>query len=244
MLTKETYKQYYSRIKPLRRVISENDFTYINIVSVLKKHLKDGLRVLDIGCGVGSLDFYIAHSVNANVYGVDYSEQAIRMAQINSKILGLTARTNYYVTDFPKSSIKGRYDLIILSEVLEHLKNDKLALMKIYCLMRPGGLLFISVPLSNAPLYRMGVLHNFDEKVGHLRRYDYKGLISLLNDCNFKVIESCYAEGLLRNLLFTNYYLGSLIRFIKPPFSILVNYVDYLLGKLMGFSQLIIVLRK
>jgi predicted SAM-dependent methyltransferase len=65
--------------------------------------------------------------------------------------------------------------------VIEHIKNDKLALKNIYKILKPGGTLFLTVPALQK-LYGKK-----DEEVGHYRRYDKKQLTSLLKGAGFQI---------------------------------------------------------
>ncbi len=49
--------------------------------------------------------------------------------------------------------IDGTFDKILLSEVLEHISDDVVALRSIYRLLRPGGILAISVPHARYPFW-------------------------------------------------------------------------------------------
>ena len=81
---KKLYERYHSDRKSQRRIIGENDFTYRSMIYFIRKyvHLKD--KVLDIGCGVGTIDFYLAKR-GCNIVGVDISRQAILAAMKDSK---------------------------------------------------------------------------------------------------------------------------------------------------------------
>lgn len=237
------YEKYHSKLRFQKRIISKNNFTYRTIISILARFFLEKKHVLDLGCGSGTIDFYLA-SKGVNVVGVDISENALKIASSNAVFLGVSDKTIFLNIDYPKMSPKGKYDLVICSEVLEHLKDDGLAVKKIYSLLKKDGKAVISVPLNTAPLYKIGLLVDFDREVGHLRRYSSERLVEMLSRNGFKVIYKEYCEGALRNFLYTNKYAGRLIRFIRGPLSDLVTFIDNLFLKIFGASNVYVVVKK
>ena len=97
--------------------------------------------------------------------------------------------------------LKDRFDLIICSEVLEHLQDDMKALLKMNILLKDNGGIIVSVPSVNAPLYKLGLAEKFDKRVGHLRRYSLNQIVSLIEKAGFKIEETYKTEGVIRNCL-------------------------------------------
>lgn len=238
----ENYHKTSSRIQ--RRVIGENNFTYRNLISFLGNsniRLKNK-KVLDIGCGVGTIALYLSRK-GAKVVGIDDSSIAIDIAEESRRTIGLNDIV-FKQARFPDQKIEGSFDLVIMSEVLEHLQNDKLALNMVYHNIGNNGRLLISVPSRNAPLYRLGVLKDFDNRVGHKRRYTVDRLNVLCGDAGFEVVMSRKTEGIFRNFMFTNHVAERLVRFIRGPLVKIFSYVDDLSIELFGESQIYILLKK
>lgn len=134
---KKLYERYHEgRVLP-KRIVGKKDFTYRHIISVLDKYCT-GESILDIGSGVGTLDFYLA-SKGKDVMGIEISERAIDVANKSLEKFGLRDRIRFVLGDFLKLKLKGRYDFVVCSEVLEHLENDKIVINMIYCLTKKGG---------------------------------------------------------------------------------------------------------
>lgn len=226
-----------------KRIINKKNFTYRNLIDVLDKYIKVGDKVFDIGCGVGTIVFYLANQ-GCEVSGIDISKKAISMAKENSKTFGLEKRMRFLNISFPEEPIKGKYDLIIASEVLEHLCNDGLAVKAMKDLLVEDGKIIISTPSSNAPLYRMRLLEKFDKRVGHKRRYSEKSLKKLISKAGLKVDRIIKTEGILRNALFTIKPLGQITRFIKGPISDIVTFLDNIALRLFGESNIYIIASK
>jgi hypothetical protein len=102
----------------------------------------------------------------------------------------------------------------------------------------------LTTPSKDAPLYRMGLLTKFDNEVGHLRRYTQYDVELLLKNSGFKIIKKSKTEGIFRNLLYTNKFLGQLIRVIRGPFVSIFHFIDEISVKLFGESDLIFIAQK
>lgn len=115
------------------------------IVSFLR--IKPGLRVLDIGCGRGELVLWAA-AQGAEAVGIDYSSEAIKLAKLarSKQAKKIQERTKFLHMDAKKLDFdNGAFDLILLTEVIEHLYPEelKLILSKISKILKSDGLLFI-----------------------------------------------------------------------------------------------------
>jgi 2-polyprenyl-3-methyl-5-hydroxy-6-metoxy-1,4-benzoquinol methylase len=75
----------------------------------------------------------------------------------------------------------GKYDSIIALNVLEHVRDDLLALQELYKMLKNGGILIILVPCHKF------LFNVIDEKLGHYRRYTKKELRRKINETNFTV---------------------------------------------------------
>lgn len=237
------YEDFHEKTSVQKKIISKNNFTYRYILRFIDKYVVGKKRVIDVGCGAGTLCFYIANN-EIEVLGIDVSSKAINACQESSRILGLDQFAKFKVVNFPKESMDGKFDLVILTEVIEHLRDDKLALEKIFSMLNKGGVAIITTPSLNAPLYRIGYANSFDKKVGHLRRYTVKSLTKKCETCGFEVIETEKVEGGLRNFLFLNPFAGKFIRYIKFFISDIVTFIDNSLIPIFGESNIIVIVKK
>lgn len=243
MSLRKFYNKYHKNSVGSNKIISRYNFTYFNAIQVINKHISRRSNVLDIGCGVGTLTFYVA-SLGNNVLGIDVSDKAIISAKITKKILKLNKNVKFKAADFVELDINKKFDTVYMFEVLEHVVDDKKALTKIRSLLKINGLFIMSSPSSNAPLYKLGLLSKFDRDVGHLRRYTQERLKKLIESVGFEVIDTKLTEGLLRNALYTNKIGSFILKFIRGPISNLVVYLDKIFVYLLGESQIYIVARK
>lgn len=241
--TKTLHEKYHSTTKRQSKIIKDNNFTYRILVDVFNKKInKPNLKILDIGCGAGTISFYLANKGH-DVLGIDISQKAINECLQSKKELGLN-NLDFEQFDFPNNYPKQNFDFVIFTEVIEHLEDDSRALQVINKLLKPNGIMILSTPSDKAPLHRMGLTKEFDKKVGHVRRYSEKEIVDLIKENNFVVNKIYRTEGILRNFLFVNPIAGKFIRFIKFFASDLVTYLDNLTIPLFGSSDIIIIAKK
>ncbi len=241
---RELYEKFHFSTSRQPKILKKNNFTYRNIFALIDKFVDSKAKVVDVGCGSGSVSFYLAKRGN-NVLGVDISKNAIDACNESSQILGFNEqRISFKVLDFPREKIKTHTDVVILSEVIEHIEDDHKALRDIFNILSDNGILIITTPSKNAPLHKLNLLSNFDKRVGHVRRYDIEDLYNLARQASFDVIYVNKMEGILRNFLFTNDYAGNIVRLIKFQISDVVTFFDNLLIPLFGESNIAVVLKK
>jgi ubiquinone/menaquinone biosynthesis C-methylase UbiE len=104
-----------------------------------------GWQVLDVGCGYGfySLDFARR---GARLVGCDLSLKALRASRQTVEGLGLDGRAIYMVANGSVLPLPGDvFDLIFCNCVLEHVADDRKALVEMYRTLRSGGLLYLTV---------------------------------------------------------------------------------------------------
>lgn len=247
------YDSYHEKNDKFYGIIKRNNFTYYEIIKFFYSYILVNLfevsiksnnkanipRILDVGCGVGTLALFFA-SLGMKVKGVDISSRAIQIAENARK------QMNYKNISFAKQLLqkgKGQYDMVLISEVIEHIENEKEFLEKIHSHLTKNGLLFLTTPLKTNLLYKVGFYKSFDKEVGHLRRYTKESIQELLDRNNFSVLHFREVEGPLRNLLFTT-KLGFLIKFIRGPLIPLFHKIDWISIKLFGASDILVVARR
>ena len=239
---KGIHEKYHRKTRPQDKIITEKNFTYRIILPVINRYIKDKKKILDIGCGAGTLDFYLANKGH-DVTGIDISDKAIESCIQTAKNLELK-NVKFKQVDFPKETINDKFDFIIFSEVIEHLEDDQLALKQIYKLLKGGGILILTTPSINAPLHKWGLTKEFDKKVGHLRRYHSKEINEMVTKAGLDILEWKIAEGPLRNFLFINPFAGKFVRVINRFFSDPVTIIDNFTSKIFGGSDIIMVVKK
>jgi len=124
------------------------EFIKQNATRVFKKdkinaNLLNGLNCLDVGCGGGILSEKLKR-LGANVTGIDASKSSIEIAQEHAKKSRLEINykciTTSKLLDIIEQKTLNKFDLVIASEVIEHVYNRNIFLCDISNLCRPGGL--------------------------------------------------------------------------------------------------------
>ncbi|XP_071773432.1 phosphoethanolamine methyltransferase [Centroberyx gerrardi] len=107
-------------------------------------NLKPGQKVLDIGCGIGGGNFYMAKTFGVEVLGLDLSENMVDIA-MERAIAEKLPLVHFEVADATKRSFpEGSFDVIYSRDTILHI-DDKLALFKrFHSWLKPGGRLLIS----------------------------------------------------------------------------------------------------
>ena len=111
---------------------------YRTLLPILKK----GLRVLDVGCGTGTIAKGIAEIVGETgfVVGIDNTEAFI---QSGKESYGHISQLELIHADLFQYQPTEKFDLIVSSRTLQWLSNPKDAIKKIKTLLKPGGQLSV-----------------------------------------------------------------------------------------------------
>jgi len=152
-------------------------------------------NILDLGCGEGRHIFgCMTVFKNANIIGIDMHEKSLETCvEGNTFFKGhnncnnLFSQASIYQLPFKEKS----FDLIICSEVMEHLDDYKKAMKIIHSLLKDDGTLLISVP-SYFPEKICWLLSNEYQNMpgGHVRIFTKSSVIKDLESSGFSVISS------------------------------------------------------
>lgn len=241
----DNYHRYFVKTSAQSGIIRKDNFTYVNFFRYMLPVINkiNPKRILDIGSGAGTLSLLLANQ-GYKVIGIDVSGDATKKSIQSAKYLNLQTRVKFLNYDFFDYIPNDQFDLILCLEVIEHIFDETKFLKKIRKMLIHNGLIILSTPLSSAPLAKLGLVKAFDEKVGHLRRYDRTKFIALLNANDFSVEKVIETEGVFRNSLFVFPLLGFVIRFIRGPLVRIFTLIDDAIGKIFGSSDLILIATK
>ena len=146
-----------------------------------------GDRVLDMGCGAGRHAFAL-YRRGANVVALDRSEPDLREVEVMFRAMelegeipaGATAtavRADAYALPFQDAS----FDRIIAAEVLEHLPEDTDAMAELTRVLKPGGLIAVTVPRWGPEKLCWALSDAYHEvEGGHVRIYRGSELVARL----------------------------------------------------------------
>ena len=132
-------------------------------------------RVLDVGTSTGTNLRLLRQIGMRDVTGVDSNDEAIRFCA--QKGLGTVRKDDVCALSFAS----GAFDLVLATDIIEHIDDDQKALHEIARVLAPGGKALITVPA-------FAVLWGFQDEVSaHKRRYRMGHLVRLIEAAGLRV---------------------------------------------------------
>jgi SAM-dependent methyltransferase len=148
----------------------------------------DQARWLDVGCGTGVL--LAATPQIPHRMGLEMDEGSVKRAQEK----GLDVRQVQPKWDFTEY---GRFDVVTLCDVIEHVENDLDAINAVKQVLNPGGVVLVTVPA----LKSLWSAH--DVRNHHFRRYDRKRLLQAFDPADWDVQWVTYFSSFLLPMVWT-----------------------------------------
>jgi len=151
-------------------------------------------KVLDVGCGTGFLSLLMKNQDN-DVYGIDISEVALRKAELK----GIKVKRGDVENTLPFDD--NTFDIVVCSEVIEHLFNPMYLLEEIWRVLKPDGYIVLSTPNVAYFLRRIALFFGkFPEEVKwartsntneweHIRFFTINSLRKILESAGFNCNE-------------------------------------------------------
>lgn len=172
-------KEFFDELK----LLEENHFWFKVrnqiILSALKNHVSSMKSFLEIGCGTGVVISAVSKTFpHTSLIGGECFEEAMAIAKQrvpNVQFIKLDAREIPFKSEI---AVIGAFD------VLEHIKEDTLALNQIHKALVPDGTLILTVP------QHQWLWSTVDEYSCHKRRYSRKDLHTKIDAAGFKIVYS------------------------------------------------------
>jgi len=166
-------KIYGAASRWLRRLI------LLQIDTLLKRRHEPITSVLDVGCGEGTITYFMAKQLAAaKVIGIDFSNTGIHCAKQSYSLANLE-----FIFDPSSCYLDGIYDLVTAFEVLEHVDDWQKFLVRISAASRK--FLLLSFPT--------GRMRAFEVRVGHYRNYGKGQIEAFLDAKGFVPVKIFYA---------------------------------------------------
>jgi SAM-dependent methyltransferase len=111
----------------------------------LAPHLRRGMRLIDCGCGPGSITLDLARAVAlGKAIGVDLRETAVRQARVLARERGIENVAFHAASVYQLPYADGSFDAAFACAVLQHLSAPVAALKELRRVLKPGGVIGIA----------------------------------------------------------------------------------------------------
>ncbi|MBS3056352.1 MAG: class I SAM-dependent methyltransferase [Candidatus Aenigmarchaeota archaeon] len=201
------YEDVHSSCKPQSWFYETREQYMIKFADLKKTDV-----VLDIGCGSGVVTRKIARNVGCRTTGIDISEACINHAASKSReeqLKNIDFRVGS-IENIPSSD--GKFDVIIASHIIEHIRDTEKALEQIYKKLKNNGKVIITTP-NYASLWPIAEF-TFDKTLTekgyslheqHITKFNMLKLKSLLRRTGFEDVnaETHYVVSLPLSLFST-----------------------------------------
>lgn len=158
-----------------------------------KLDLNKNFNIIEVGCGKGYL-LYLLDKLGYRVEGVEISETASKYARERFDLNVFNGTLEEYVKERDK-----KFEVILLIDLLEHIKNPHSFMESIRKISKRGTVLFIDTPNSGS----QEIKRERDKWIGfnpfHIRIYSLKSIDALLKRYGFKIIDYFYYGDFKRN---------------------------------------------
>jgi ubiquinone/menaquinone biosynthesis C-methylase UbiE len=164
--------------------------------------LEAGSSVLDMGCGEGrhTIGLFVDQRINA--FGFDLSIKDLNIARERLKDFPIEEDNNssclFGVTNIVRLPfLEGTYDAVICSEVLEHVDSPKESIKELIRVLKPGGILALSVPRFFPEWVCWRLSKGYQEMPGgHVRIFKHNTLKKLATSEGMSYMSFHWAHGL------------------------------------------------
>ncbi|MBY9007920.1 MAG: class I SAM-dependent methyltransferase [Candidatus Lokiarchaeota archaeon] len=163
---------------------------------ILKKIIGNKINFkysLDIGCSGNSFLYFLNN--NSHTSFLDLAINPLKQYVLDKKIPSSKNIIKFFHPINGDTSFlpyrDDSFNLIIMLDVLEHIKDDKIVLKEINRILKENGYLIITVP------HRMKYYSDQDKIIGHYRRYELVQIIELLDNYNLKILKTFGVYGQL-----------------------------------------------
>jgi SAM-dependent methyltransferase len=204
---------------------------FLHFADVVRREIHSPREILDAGSGNGNYAFYLGRLFpQAMITGIDISKEKIDNTSHIAAVLNVK---NIYFDQrsLTETREKGKYDLVVCIDVLEHVRNDSLVLGNLEKSLKPGGALILHVPKNRRLAFRHFKRFRDFRIEDHCREeYTEDEILHKVRHAGFKVKRLSYTQGWFGSLAWEFDQLlivyGRKLRYVAFPFLYLLILVD------------------
>lgn len=148
---------------------------------------KNGIdTVLEAGCGEGEVTNFLHYQIPGSITAFDVSEKVINQAKEHYQNCDVT----FKVGSIYEIPVNEKYDLVVCSEVLEHLENPELALEQ----LKKAGKEYIICSVPREPIWRiLNMLRgkywkDLGNTPGHINHWSKRSFITFLKENGCEIV--------------------------------------------------------
>ncbi|ATZ61208.2 MAG: putative methyltransferase YcgJ [candidate division WS2 bacterium] len=206
-----TVVEDFSKVTKMYKICYSEAFTWYKLRKMICQYFseeaKKGMKVLEVGCGAGTNIwmfndlFYDAKGIE--FYGMDISLKAIKAAK-EYEVEMESKNCFFTVGDAERLGYKDdSFDIVVCTEVLEHLPNPNETLKEIHRVLKLGGVAIITTPNRENILKKIAgkmieekveadcqkteSYQKVDDSFGHISVLSSKEIIELSKEVGFKI---------------------------------------------------------
>jgi SAM-dependent methyltransferase len=195
------------------------DLNFKNIIPENK-----GVRILELGAGMGYFLKYLENSGYENYKGIDWSDQPSKGKELSLRNEIVVTNIFDYLQDTEET-----YDLIVSMHVLEHLlKNEIIKLLElVYARLNKNGFFLLVVPNASSPIFGSFTRYiDFTHEIG----FTMPSLREILKICGFEFIQ-------IRPVMDISFYARAFFRVLNWLFHWRINREIFFEGELYAIAQ-------
>jgi 2-polyprenyl-3-methyl-5-hydroxy-6-metoxy-1,4-benzoquinol methylase len=184
--------------------VEESPWKAVQVIRMLDRGDLHPKTVCEIGCGAGRVLSELQESLGptCELWGYDISPQAMELCRANAN-----DRLHFELAD-AESVPDGRFDLVLVLDVIEHLE-DSFGFLRTIRSKGRHTILHIPLDLSVSTIARQGALLDVRDAYGHIQYFTKETALRMLRETGHRVIDSFYtaraieqpSSGLRRRLL-------------------------------------------
>jgi ubiquinone/menaquinone biosynthesis C-methylase UbiE len=144
-----------------------------NPQKILRPFIKEGMTVLDVGCGPGFFSVEIAKMLNGTgkVISADVQDGMLNKIKNKIKDTDLEQKIVLHKSEYENIGVEEKVDFVLAFWMIHEVRNQKRFFEELFSILKPNGVIFIIEPKFHVP------------------KTTFKTMINLIKECGFTIVE-------------------------------------------------------